>query len=210
MQNSSKNFLARIKNLLLLCPLFLIQEGQQPIDNLSIFNNMASTVAQKTIDRLSPDSTAAIIILSQSQEHAGNWLVENWFVKNLYQRGISKIYLEKLDSTRAFTIQFKIDTVGIEYFPTHNHKFVERRFKLSLAVRALEGSPGLVKFYQEFKENYVDKVKFIDLKRLENGDFPFTQAELPAEKGLKRYIEPLIVMSTTAAIVYLFFRLRSN
>jgi hypothetical protein len=210
MQNWRKYLLVRITNFLLLCPLFLIQTDRQPIDNLSIFNNMTSTVARGIVDRLSPDSSAAIFIRSLSQQHAGNWLIENWLVKSLYQRGISKIYLEKQDSNSAFVIHFQIDSLGVEYLPTGKKNLVERRFKLNLAVRALEGSSGLVTFFQEFSEQYTDSVKIIDVKGLENKDFPFTQSDLPVQRGLKRFSEPFIVITTTAGIIYLFFRLRSN
>lgn len=210
MQNLRKYLLVRIANFLLVCPLFLIQTDQQPVDNLSIFNGMTSTVAQRIVDRLSPDSSAAIFILSENQNQAGNWLIENWLVKSLFQRGISKIYLEKQDSSSAFAIHFQIDSLGVEYLPTGKNNLIERRFKLNLAVRALEGSSGLVNFFQEFTEQYTDSVKIVDVKRLENKAFPFTQSDLPQQRGLKRFSEPFIVITTTVGIIYLFFSLRSN
>lgn len=210
MQKLRKYLLPRFANLLLVCPLLLIQTDQQPFDNLTILNNMASAVAERTVDQLSPDSSAAIFIRSQCQQQAGNWLIENWLVKSLYQRGVSKIYLEKQDSSSAFVIQFQIDSLGVEYLPTGKKNLIERRFKLNLAVRALDGSSGLVRFFQEFNEQHVDSVKIFDVKRLENKDFPFTQSNLPEHRGLKKFIEPFVVMTTTAGIIYLFFRLRSN
>jgi len=210
MQNVREYFLVRIANFLLICPLFLIQTDQQPTDNLSIFNNMTSTVTKKIVNQLSPDSSAAIFIRSQSQNQAGNWLIENWLVKSLYQRGLSKIYLEKPNSDSALVIQFKIDTLGVEYLPITTKNLVERRFKLNLTVRALEAASGFVRLFQQISEAYTDSVKIVAVKRLENSDYPFTQSQLPVQQGLKKFIEPVIVMSTTAAIIYLFFRLRSN
>ena len=109
MRNLKKYLGGRISKQFVICPLFfLLQTGGHPIDNLSILNNMASSVAQKTVDQLSPDSSAAFLIRSQSQQQPGKWLVENWLVKTLYQRGISKIYLEKQESDSSDIIEFQI------------------------------------------------------------------------------------------------------
>jgi hypothetical protein len=193
-----------------MCPLFLFQVDQQPIDNLAVLNNIASIISQKIVDRLSPDSSASILIRSQSQPQAGRWLIENGITKNLYQSGVSKIYLDKHDSTSTFIIEYQILSLGISYHPIDKKNLIERQFKLSLAVRALEGPSGLIKFFHELNEQYADSVNILDVAKFENKDFPFTQADLPAERGVKKYIEPFIVMTTTAGIIYLFFRLRSN
>lgn len=194
----------------MICPLFLMQSGQQPVDNLTIFNNMASIVAQKIVDRLAPDSSASIVIRSQSQKSTGNWLIENGLAKNLYQSGIHKIYIDKHDSASTFVIEYQILALGVKYLPINKKNFVERKLKLNLAVRAFEGSSGLVRFFHEFNDQHADSIRILDAIKVENKDFPFTQANLPEDRGLKRFIEPLIVMTTTAGIIYLFFRLRSN
>ncbi len=191
-------------------PLFLLQTVQQPVDNLTILNNMASIVAQKIIDRFSPDSSASILIRSQSQQQTGKWLIENGLAKSLYQIGISKIYLEKQDSNSTFVTEYQILTLGAKYLPTKKKDFIERKFQINLAVRVYEGSSGLVKFVDEFNEEYTDSVHVADVARIENEHYSFTQADLPEQKGIKKYIEPFIVMTTTAGIIYLFFRLRSN
>lgn len=205
-----KYLLSELPKLFMIGPLFLFQTGQQRIDNLAVFTNMAAMVSQKIIDRLSPDSSAAILIRARSQPQAGQWLIENGMVKNLYQSGISKIYLDKYDSTSSYVIEYNIVAIGVDYHPTEQKNLIERQFKLSLAVRVTEGTTGLIKFFQEFDEQQTDSVKILDVARLENKDYPFTQASLPEARGLKKYIEPFIVMTTTAGIIYLFFRLRSN
>jgi hypothetical protein len=210
MRNLRKYLLVRFSKLFMMCPLFLFQTDQQPVDNLTIFNNMASMVAQKIIDRFSPDSSASISIRSQSQQQIGKWLIENVLVKSLYQRGISKIYLEKQDSTSTFVTEFQILALGVRYLPTKKKGIIERQIQINLAVRLFEGPSGLVKFFDEFNEEHTDSVHVADVARIENEYYSFTHVDLPEVKGIKKYIEPFIVMTTTAGIIYLFFRLRSN
>lgn len=210
MRNLKKYLLVRFSKLFMIYPLFFFQTDHQPIDNLTILNNMASIVAQKIVDRFSPDSSASILIRSQSQGQTGNWLIENGLTKNLHRRGISKIYLEKQDSTSTFVSEYQILALGVKYLPSKKKNFIERQFQIKLAVRAYEGVSGLVKFFDEFNEQYTDSVCICDLARIENEFYSFTHADLPEQKGLKKYIEPFIVMTTTAGIIYLFFRLRSN
>jgi len=210
MRTLRKYLLSRLSRLFILCPLFLIQTDQQSVDNLAILNNMASIVSQRIVDRLSPDSSASILIRAQSQPQAGKWLIENGIVKSLYRSGISKIYLDKHDSTSTFVIEYQILSLGVSYHPTDKRNLIERQFKLNLAVRTRQGSSGLVKFLDEFNEQHTDSINILDVSKFENKDFPFTQASLPEERRSKKYLESFIVMTTTAAIVYLFFRLRSN
>ena len=210
MRNLRKYLLVRFTKLLMICPLFLFQTDQQPIDNLTILTNMASKAAQKIIDRISPDSSASIFVRSQSQHQTGRWLIENGLVKNLYQRGIPKIYLESQDSTNTIVTEFQILNLGVKYLPTKKKDLIERQFQIRLIVRVCEGLSGLVKFVDEFNEAYTDSVHVTDVTQIENENYSFTQANLPEKKGVKKYIEPLIVMTTTAGIIYLFFILRSN
>ncbi len=206
-----KKYLVRnASKLFIISPLFLIQTGHRPVDNLTILNNMVSSVSQQIISRLSPDSSASVLIRSQSQQRTDNWLIENGLAKKLFENGISKIYIDKNDSTSNFVIEYQLVSLGVDYHSTDKKDLIERQFKLDLTVRALEGSLGLVKFVHEFNEAYADSVNLIDVGRIENKDLPFTRADLPEEQGLKKFIEPFIVMTTSAVIIFLFFRLRSN
>ena len=211
MRDLKKYLGVRFSRLFMICPLFFwLQTGGHPLDNLSILNNMASTVAQKTVDQLSPDSSASFLIRSQSQQQTGKWLVENWLIKSLYERDIKRIYLEKQESATSYIIEFQIYGLGVNYLATDKNNFIERRFKLNLVIRAIESSSGQVKFYQEFKKQYADSVNILNIRELEQSDYPFTHDDLPKNRGLKRFIEPFIVTTATASIIYLFFRLRSN
>jgi len=205
-----KYILWQCPNLLLVCPLFFVQLKYQPVDNLTILNRLASAAVNSIVDQLSPDSSASLIIRSQNQQEEGNWWIENWFVKILNQRGISQIYLNQQVSSNEIVAEFKILTLGVQYLPTSKKGLIERKLKLNLAIRAFEGSTGQVKFVDEVTKLYADSVGISYIKNLEHSNYSFTYANIPENRKYKKYIEPFVVMITTAGIVYLFFHLRSN
>lgn len=210
MRHLLKYILTRLPNFFLIGPLFLMQGDQKPVDNLTVLDRLASTVVQAIIDQISPDSSTSFIIRSQNQQETRNWWLENWFVKDLNQRGISQIYIKQQATSNELIIEYQILSLGVQYFPTSESDLLQRKFLLNLTIRALEGSTGLVKLFDEFTEQYVDTVMVSHIKELEHKDFSFTQATIQEKRGFKRYIEPLIVMTTSAGVVYLFFRLRSK
>lgn len=205
-----KYLLGRLPKLFLVCPLFFIQSNQLPVDNLTILEKLASSMVNKVIDQLSPDSTASLSVQSKGQNQEGNWLIENMFAKNLIRRGVSDLYINQQNIDTDLVIEFNLLDLGVRYSSIQKNKLVQRNFKVGLSIRALDGSSGLVKFVDELHDQYADSVEVKNIKNLENRDFSFTQASVPQKEGFKKYIEPLIVITTTAGVVYLFYRLRSN
>lgn len=210
MKKYLNNIFVRYPQLVLIGPLSFMQTEQHPVDNLTILNRLASNVVNTIVDQLAPDSSVSYIIRSQNQSGASNWWLENWFVKGLSQRGVSRIYLNQSVSTNELVIEFKILSLGVKYIPTSENDLLKREFNLRFDIRAFEGTSGLVKLVNEFTRQFEDSITVDELSELEHKDFPFTQAKLPPKKSYHRYVEPLIVLTTTSAIIYLFFRLRSK
>jgi hypothetical protein len=63
---------------------------------------------------------------------------------------------------------------------------------------------------QEFEITLVDTVKVDDIKFIENESFPFTQGTTPSESFLSGFAEPLIAIGTAAAVIVIFFTVRSE
>ncbi len=56
----------------------------------------------------------------------------------------------------------------------------------------------------------MDTVKVDDIKFLENESFPFTKGTTPSEPFLSGFAEPLIAIGTAAAVIVIFFTVRSE
>jgi hypothetical protein len=62
----------------------------------------------------------------------------------------------------------------------------------------------------KFEFSTIDTVKVEDIKFLENESFPFTQSNIPPEPFLSGLAEPLIAIGVAAAIIVVFFTVRSE
>jgi hypothetical protein len=62
----------------------------------------------------------------------------------------------------------------------------------------------------EFEFTVADTVKVDDLKFIENESFPFTKGTIPSEPFLSGFAEPLIAIGTAAAVIVIFFTVRSE
>ena len=63
---------------------------------------------------------------------------------------------------------------------------------------------------KDFEFTVIDTVKVEDLKFLKNDSYPFTKGNLPSEPFLSGFAEPLIAIGTAAAVIVLFFTVRSE
>ncbi len=63
---------------------------------------------------------------------------------------------------------------------------------------------------REFEITKVDTVKVEDLKYLENDSYPFTKGTIPSEPFLSGFAEPLIAIGVAAAVIVIFFTVRSE
>lgn len=196
---------------LLIFPLLFFQTNQQPADNLTILNHLASNLMSKIVDQVAPDATDEIMIQSQSRQNPGNWWVENWLVKELSGRGLTKIYVQQQKSfVNGATIEFLINKLGVTYLPTDNKKYAIRQFIINLDVRLLDGGAGFVKSLDNVSEQFADTVQVNLLKQLEDKSYPFTSAVAPMNQGIRKYVEPFVVMATTAGVIVMFFQFRSK
>jgi hypothetical protein len=210
MKALTKQILSWTPGLFLLFPLFYLQTEQRPIDNITVLNNLATTIVQQIVDNLQPDSAATILIRSRSQQHPGNWWIENWFIKGLHRKGVTQILLNQSPVPDGQVIEFQINSIGVDYSSTNKKNRVKRQCKVELTVRAFEAASERITFIDEFNEQYSDSVWVGDLRELESSEISFTIAKKPAKKGWNQLIEPFIVLTTTAGVIYLFFQLRSN
>ena len=63
---------------------------------------------------------------------------------------------------------------------------------------------------QNFNLVYSDSILVDQIGELENASFPFTQGQIPSEPFLSGLVEPILAIGTAAAMVILFFSVRSK
>ncbi len=203
--------------LCLLCLFFfglfsLAQPNQQPETNIDIFKKLAYQVVDSVLTRLTIDSTKTFVIHSQSKQHEANWLIENALVQKIFQQGgqvqISEACGEK--TANHFKIEYKIDNTALKYVPGLRRKLIQRQFTMQLDIRCQKCLDGSILFLESIRNQFSDSVTVANVKSLESDVYSFANDKIEHDEGITKYIEPLIALSTTGVIVYLFYSMRSK
>ncbi|MBC8183441.1 hypothetical protein H8E88_20305 [candidate division KSB1 bacterium] len=194
----------------LLNPVFLVHSNELPKDNLFILSQLTAVIVDSVLSKSQLDSSDVVLIQSSNKEDKANWVVENEFVKNIAQRGNDVLIGESTNPKISKVIEFRIIHFGVNYSNTSKKDLIERKIFVSLDVRFFSGQNRKVDLFKNYTGQFVDSVRIAEVEKLELKRYPFTQNKISIKKGFKKYLEPIIIMTTTAGIVYLFFQLRSK
>jgi hypothetical protein len=196
--------------ILLLKPDYLVHSNDLPKNNLSILGQLTSKIVDSVLSQSYLDSSDVVLIQTSNKGDDANWVVENEFVKKLAQRGNDVFIGESTNSEINKIIQFRIIHFGVDYSNTSLKDLIERKILVNLDVRTSSGQNKKVELYNNFTRQFVDSVRISEIQKLELQRYPFTQNNISTTRGFKKFIEPIVVMTATAGIVYLFFQLRSK
>ena len=197
-------------NFLFFFPLFLYQSNGTTQDNLAIFQNLTLEIVHSVFEDISPDSSTTVSINSQDNREEGKWLIENGFIRYLLNKNLNIELGQAHNSDKQIIIEFQISRIGVQYFPISKKDELKRQINLELQVRVRTGISNKILLLKDYKKQYTDSVRITDIKRIENNNYPFTQGKLPEKWSFKILIEPVIVLITSATVIYLFFTLRSK
>jgi len=193
---------------LFLASLFFVANlfPQSP-NNLEQFYSLTDSLTKQAIIELPDDQDEILLTQNLGEQYSifSNH-IKTAFINN--GKEILDIPIEELSIPH---VNIVIESAGVEYgemfrdgwFGTH---YVQRYCTLYgnyLQSFSAEGK-------REFEYSIVDTVKVEDIKSLENESFPFTKGKIPPEPFLSGLAEPLIAIGIAAAVVILFFSVRSK
>ncbi len=191
-------------------PVFVVHSNELPKDNLSVMSQLVAEIVDSVLTQCQLDSSDVVLIQSSNKEDKTNWVVENEFVKNFAQKDHDVLIGDSMNPKINRLIEFRIIHFGVDYSITSKKDFIERKVLVNLDVRSSSGQSGKVDLFNNYTKQYIDSVKITEVPKLESERYLFTQNKISIESGFKKYIEPIIVMTTTAGIIFLFFQLRSK
>ncbi len=204
----------RVKILLLLLlaafPVPLFTSEKLPEDNLTILKTLASNVVEQVLNSVPPDSTIPIIINSPRQNFAGEWIVVNAFVQHLLSQGRSVQIDVQPDSGNHLIIEFQLNQLGVSYASTGPKNVFAREVVLAVDLRVKRGENNQVVFFKNFQEQYADSLSAGEVLLVDNSSYSFTHASIPQQFGIKKLIQPLLILAVTGTVIYSFFFFRSK
>jgi hypothetical protein len=194
---------------LLLIIILIIQPQiiSQSKTNLDVFYSLTDSLVDKISSEITSSDKQILLSLNLGQSYS---LFSNSIKERFRQRG-KEILEQPPGELNIPHVDIVMEGAGVEYgemfrdgwFGTHYIQRYSTIFGNYLQTFSEVGK-------REFEFTLIDTVKVDDLKFLENDSFPFTKGTTPSEPFLSGFAEPLIAIGTAAAVIVLFFTVRSE
>ncbi|MBK9098209.1 MAG: hypothetical protein IPM14_08880 [bacterium] len=175
--------------------------------NIEIFYSLTDSLVDRINSEIPISEKKILIKLNLGQSYS---LFSN-SIKDRFIKSGREIFENPSDDLKIPQVNIVIEGAGVEYgemfrdgwFGTHYIQRYSTLFGNYLQSFSESGK-------QDFEITVIDTVKVEDLKYLENESFPFTKGTIPSEPFLSGFAEPLIAIGTAAAVIVIFFTVRSE
>lgn len=181
--------------------------NSQPKTNLDVFYLLTDSLVNQINSEIPASEKKILLTLNLGQSYS---LFSN-SIKERFRKNGKEILEQPPDELNIPHIDIVMEGAGVEY----GEMFRDGWFGTHYIQRY---STILGNYFQTFSETgkkefeiiKIDTVKVDELKYLENESFPFTKGTIPPEPFLSGFAEPLIAIGITAAVIVLFFTVRSE
>ncbi len=190
--------------------LFLLTSPEvesQTKTNLDVFYSLTDSLVDQINSEINSSEKKILLTLNLGQSYS---LFSN-SIKERFKQSGKEILEQPTDELNIPNVNIVLKGAGVEYgemfrdgwFGTHYIQRYSTIFGNYLHTFSAGGK-------KEFEITSVDTVKVEDLKFIENDSFPFTKGTIPSEPFLSGFAEPLIAIGTAAAVIVIFFTVRSE
>lgn len=181
--------------------------ASQSKTNLDIFYSLTDSLVDQINSEIPSSEKKILLTLNLGQSYS---LFSN-SIKERFKQSGKEILEQPPDELNIPHIDIVMEGAGVEYggmfrdgwFGTHYIQRYSTIFGNYLQTFSDTGK-------KEFEITKIDTVKVDELKYLENESFPFTKGTIPPEPFLSGFAEPLVAIGVTAAVIVLFFTVRSE
>ncbi len=188
---------------------FSTSQASQPLSNSEIFQKLAHEIVLHVCQKVGVDSNKSVVIRSRSANPAGDWLLENAFIRYFLNRKIKVQMASNGENSNNLLFEFFISDISVKYEAIAKKK-LKRSFTLSADIRVAKNKTETVELIESYSRTFQDTISVDDIKSIESKQYPFTHAEFRQKKNWKYWINPVLVLASTGAVIYSFFALRSK
>jgi len=175
--------------------------------NLDVFYSLTDSLVDQINYEIPSSEKKILLTLNLGQSYS---LFSN-SIKERFKQSGKEILDQPPDELKIPHVDIVMEGAGIEYgemfrdgwFGTHYIQRYSTIFGNYLQTFSESGK-------REFEITWMDTVKVDDIKFIENESFPFTKGTTPSEPFLSGFAEPLIAIGTAAAVIVIFFTVRSE
>lgn len=196
--------------IILLCTIFLsgtLSAQKELRSNTELLHQ----VIEKSINQLTGvvPNYAHVIVTVQFRDY--EWFIRHRVVNVLTASGFSVAGNSDDKSGDYYTLELGVERFGVNYGNAKRRslfgsRMITRQADGVFSVRIIGGNTERV---VRISESVSDIIPYSKRNEVENRALPFTQAEVPDDSFIERYLGPAIIIAATGIVVYLFFSVRS-
>ena len=178
----------------------LMSSAQELATNAQVFENLGLDCLGNV-----PHTADSLTLVPPSNlPYLTTTLIQHW-----QQQGTELFSTDSLRTSKSYySLSWEISKATITYTRA-GRKTLSRSAELDLRYTFL-GKDGKFLVHDTCQRTFSDKIPRSIVGQLESPAYPETQAELPPDNWVRRYLEPVILAAATGLAAFLFFNLRSN
>lgn len=188
-----------------------VENNPPPASNLDVMVSLTKKIVQSYGKEgyLLPGDICVV----QFVETGNVPFVEHAFLESLGKMPV-RLYEAAQPKQNAVSMTVQPSRVNVSYESTFRDgffgtKYVVRVVTVGLSTKIVQQPQGSVIFSGIRTEQWRDTVSADAIQRIESPLIKTTQAPLPEESLVERFIEPVVILTATGVIIYLFYTVRS-
>ncbi len=178
------------------------------LNNLAVFKELVNKSLNKFIESI--DHKNSIILKVQAPDDF-KWIFEEQISRFVNEKSIAAVYnFPKTDSMQsALLLDIKLQKSKIEY---KSYSFLPkdkilRSIYLDYYINLTQSNNKVI-LSEQYTNTFQDTIKTDQINQLQDINYPFTVGK--KQSKIKNIFEPLLIMSVTGTIVYIFYAFRSK
>ena len=182
-------------------------DNQNNKTNRNIIKTIVHEILDNSLKSLEPEN----LFYLQKNENKSEIFFENIILEYLKSKDKSVIFSESIykAGSNGFFMDIKFNNIEINYKEAKNGMY-ERNLNIELYVKIVDIETKELKFIKNFKKSCNDLItKNMVVSQL-NLKESFLKGTLIESRGLKKILEPALVIISSSIIVYLFYSIRSR
>ena len=187
--------------------LFNPEMQSQTKTNLEVFYSLTDSLVSDINSELPEAKNQILLSLNNGEVYS----IFNNNIKTDFIKSGKKVWDVPPDEINIPEVNIVIESASVNYGEVFKDGWFGSYYtnrQLSLKGNYLQTFSDKGK--QNFNLVYSDSILVDQIGELENASFPFTQGQIPSEPFLSGLAEPILAIGTAAAMVILFFSVRSK
>lgn len=187
---------------------------ESSVTNLDLLSKTVDGVVEEVFQRLNLESGSRAYYLDNRDDSKLSSYITDRFLKSLIDKGI-EVYMAPDTLSDAIVFLMSVIKASVEYKRVYRQGFlskgmVEREADICLSLRIINGRTQRVEWVGQLDKSVIDRIPLSKLDIAEADGFLLGHPVRPKDRGVRRWIEPVLVLGTVGCTAFLFYSVRSR